>query len=177
MPMRVNELLTEQSSEPETKGTYAAVKFDKKTTDALKKYMVDNDIPNPLRREKMHTTLLYSRKYCPDYEPLGKIDPPWIGEPLEFEVWKSKPKDGGEGSNCLVLRFKCEQLDKRHEKLMKELDATYDFPDYKTHITLSYDIGDMDWKDLPDIKKYLSEIVIVEEYGEDLDLDWAGKNS
>jgi hypothetical protein len=167
--------LTEKQ-QAETKGTYAAVNFSKETTDAIKEYIKENDIPNPLSADKMHTTLLYSRKYCPDYTPLGKIDPPWKGTPTEFEVWKTRPKDGSEGSNCLVLLFKCEELNKRHQQLMNELDATYDFPDYKTHISLSYDIGDMDWKKLPDIKKYLSEVVVVEEYGSDLDLDWAKKN-
>jgi 2'-5' RNA ligase len=56
---------------------------------------------------------------------------------------------------------------------MKKHDATYDFPEYKPHITLSYDIGDLDEKNLPDIGKYVDEIGIDEEYGEDLDLNWA----
>lgn len=164
--------LTEKQ-ETNTKGTYAAVNFDKETIKTIQEYMKENDIPNPLSSDKMHTTLLKSRKYCPDYKAAGKIDPPWVGTPTEFEVWKTRPKDGGEGSNCLVLRFECKELNDRHAELMKEHDASYDFPDYKTHISLSYDIGDMDWKKLPDIKKYLGDIKIVEEYGEDLDLDWA----
>lgn len=167
--MKVTELLEKKEPE-ETRGTYAAVNFSKETTDAIKQYMKDNDIPNALAEDKIHTTVLYSRKYCPDYKPLGKIDPPWVGKATNFDVWKTRPKDGGEGSNCLVLQFKCEELNERHEKLMKEHEATYGFPDYKTHISFSYDIGDMDWKKLP---KFEGKITIVEEYGEDLDLDWA----
>lgn len=162
----------------ETRGTYAAVKFDDATKDAIVEYLKENEIPNPTPRDKLHCTVLYSRKYCPDYEPQGKIDPPWIGKPVKFEVWESRGKlRDEEPKRCLVLKFDCEKLVERHEELMDEHDATYDFPEYKTHITFSYDIGDMDETKLPDIRKYLGEIRIVEEYGEDLDLDWAAKNA
>jgi hypothetical protein len=170
--MKVQDLLEQE----QTKGTYAAVNFDKSTTDAVAKYIVDNDIPNGLKTDKMHCTVLYSRKHCPDYEPLGKIDPAWIGTPTKLEVWESRGKLRDEDTTrCLVMKFTCDKLNARHEKLMKEHDATYDFPDYKTHITLSYDIGDMDETKLPDIKDAVKEIKIVEEYSEDLDLDWADK--
>lgn len=175
--MLVEELLQEKTKE-ETKGTYAAVKFSDDTKEAIAKYIADNDLPNPLAKEKMHCTLLYSRKYCPDYQPLGKIDPPWIGKPTKLEVWESKAKQGGEkGSRCLVMKFNCSQLNERHEELMDEHDATYDFPEYETHVTLSYDIGDLDEEALPDITEAVKTIEIVEEYGEDLDLDWASKHS
>lgn len=169
--MKVQELFEKQ--EP-TKGTYAAVKFDKSTTDALAKYISDNKIPNPIKTEKMHCTVLYSRKYCPDYEPLGEIDPPWIGKPDKLEVWESKGKLRDEApTRCLVMKFTCEELNARHKELMDEHDATYDFPEYKTHITLSYDIGDMDEDELPSIKDAIDEIKVVSEYGEDLESDWA----
>lgn len=175
--MKVVDLLEKKEETADKTGTYAAVHLDKSTTDAIAKYMKENDIPNPLAAEKMHTTVLYSRKHCPDYEPAGKIDPPWIGTPTHFDVWESRGKDESDKpKRCLVLEYDCPQLDARHEELMEEHGATYDFPDYKTHITLSYDIGDMDIKDLPDIKKMLPEIKIVSEYGEDLDLDWAKNN-
>lgn len=168
--MKVQDLLEQE----QPKGTYAAVKFDKATTDAVAKYIADNNLPNGLNPDKMHCTVLYSRKYCPDYEPLGKIDPPWKGTPTKLEVWESRGKGRDEEpTRCLVMKFECDQLNKRHEELMKEHDATYDFPEYKTHITLSYDIGDMDETELPDIKDTVEEIKIVEEYGEELNLDWA----
>lgn len=164
--------LQEKQEKKQPDGTYAAVNFSKETTDAIKKYIEENNIPNGLSEDKMHTTVIYSRKYDPKFEAQGKIDPPWIGKPTEFDVWKTRPKDSGEGSNCLVLQFNCEELNKRHKELMDEYDFTYDFPEYKTHISFSYDIGSMDWKKLP---KFTHKIEIVEEYGEDLDLDFAKK--
>jgi hypothetical protein len=169
--MTLDELLQEKHT---PSGTYAAVKFSQDTKDAIEKYIKDNDIPNGLAASKMHCTLLYSRKHCPDYEPLGKIDPPWIGKPTGLDVWESKgEQDGEEGTRCLVMEFKCDKLNERHEQLMDEHQATYDFPEYKTHVTLSYDIGDLDEAELPDIKSVVKKLEIVEEYGEDLDLSWA----
>lgn len=170
--MKILELLQEQ----ESKGTYAAVRFDDKTTTAIAKYIEDNDIPNGTPEAKMHCTVLYSRKHCPNYEPAGEIDPPWTGTPDKLEVWESRGKLRDEKpSRCLVMKFKCDKLNERHKELMDEHDVTYDFPEYKTHITLSYDIGDMDETKLPDIKEAVGEMKIVEEYGEDLDLSWSQK--
>ena len=76
--------------------------------------------------------------------------------------------------NCLIMEFECVKLTARHKELMEEHDATYDFDEYKTHITFSYDIGEMDHKDLP---AFTGPVDIVEEYGEDLDIDWAQNNA
>lgn len=160
--------------ETEHKGTYAGVRFDDNTKRAISKYIKDNDIPNPVSADKLHTTLLYSRKHLPNYKPLGQLKRALVGHPTEFDVWESKGKLRDEATTrCLVLEFKCPNLVERHKHLMDEHQATYDFPEYKTHITLSYDIGDLDIDDLPDIKKTLDSITIVEEYSEELDLQWA----
>lgn len=160
--------------EEKTKGSYAAVTFSKATVDRLTQFCVENDIPKPLNPSKFHTTLLYSRKYLPDYEAQGKIDPAWIGKPTGFDVWKTQPrKDGGEPSRCLVLLYECKELTKRHHDLMDEHEAEYDFKTYHSHITLSYNIGTMKIKGIEGKLKDLGDIEIVKEYGEDLQLDWA----
>lgn len=163
--------LFEAKKEPS--GSYAAVRFDQDTKDKIAKYLKDNDIPKGIAPDKLHTTLLYSHKYLPDYEAQGKIDPPWIGKPEKFDVWKSQPKEDGSTKNCLVLKYSCEKLEERHKFLMDEHDAQYDFPEYIPHITFSYDIGDMKVQDFADVAKALGEIKIVEEYGEDLRDDFA----
>jgi len=156
------------------KGTYAGVRFSKETIDGIKEYIKDNDIPNHTKFHKMHTTLLYSREYCPDYVPAGKFEEAMHGKPEEFEVWDSQPDDDDHVAKCLVMRYTCPELVKRHKTLMDEHNATYDFDEYKPHVTFSYDIGDMKIKDLP---KFKGKIELVEEYGEDLNLDWAKDNS
>lgn len=172
--MTLEELLEGAPPKLESKGTYAAVRFDDATKDAVAKYIADNDLPNPISKDKMHCTVLYSRKYCPDYEPLGKIDPPWTGKVTGLKLFVSRGKNRDEEpKRCLVLRFDCDKLKERHEHLMDTLDATYDFPEYIMHITLSYDIGDLDEDTLPDITKAVKTVKIIEEYGEDLNLDWS----
>lgn len=155
-----------------TKGTYAGVRFSETTKKAIAKYIKDNKIPNGISPNKMHTTLLYSRKYLPNYKPAGEYKKLMTGVPTEFDVWKSKNEDGS-STNCLVIEYNCPALDERHKELMKEHKATFDYPTFKTHITLSYDIGNMKIKDLPDFKDTCPVIQIVSEYGEDLDLSWA----
>ena len=151
------------------KGTYAAVKFDKSTVDRLIQIGKDSKIPGLVVPSKLHTTLLYSRKFLPDYTPAKQVN--MIGTSPKWEIW---PSQGN--ANCLVLVYKCPELTQRHEKLLKRHDTTYDY-DYKPHITLSYDVGDLSTDDLPDIAKLLPKIVIDQEYGEDLDLDWANTST
>lgn len=155
--------------EQATKGTYAGVRFDTETKRALHKYIKENKIPNSIRADKAHTTLLYSRKHLPNYKPAGKIN--MTGNPTGLTVWNSQGTNGPK-TKCLILKYDCPALAARHKALMKEHDATYDFPQYKTHVTLSYDIGELDVNKLPDPSE-IGPLKIVEEYGEDLDLNWA----
>lgn len=156
----------------ETKGTYAGVCFNDETTQAIKKYISDNNIPNGVPVDKLHTTLLYSRKFLPDYVPQGDIDPPFTGTVTGLTVWLTQDKK----SRCLIMKYDCPELTERHKFLMETHGATFDYDSYKTHVTLSYDIGDLDHKKLPDVAAEIPEITIVKEYSEVLDLNWA-KNS
>lgn len=166
--MKLGDIM-EEKKEQEGKGTYVGVKFSKDTKDRLKEYMKKNDIPNPLPRDKMHTTVIYSRKRADDIKPHGKIDPPWIGKPESMEIFKTRDEN-----NALVLRYKCKKLSDRHQYIMDKHDTTYDWPEFKIHVTLSYDCGDIDLDSLSDVKD-IGDIEIVEEYKEDLELDWNNK--
>ena len=167
--MKSSEFIFENKS----KGTYAGVRFGDDTKDAVKEYIAENDIPNATPTDKLHCTLLYSRKYCPHYDPQGALEPVMRGKPGAFQIWEGQPDDDGHKPNCLIMEFDCATLVDRHNELMEEHQATFDYPEYKTHITFSYDIGEMDIKDLP---AFSGPINIIEEYGEDLDLDWAENN-
>lgn len=114
---------------------------DENTRYLLQQIQIENDIPNPYPVHKFHTTLIYSKKPCswPRTNP-GKM---FRGQFLKYEVFKTQ-----DGKNCLVARIDSSDLEQRHEALMKEMDASYDFDKYLPHITLSYDIGDYDIKRL-----------------------------
>lgn len=168
--MKLEEL---QESKKPKKGTYAGVNFSDATIKAVHQYAVDNKIPKALKPEKYHTTVLYSRKYLPNYKPAGTFEKPLVGKFTGFDIWKSSPDKNEDPTNCLVMEFDCPELTKRHNDLMDEHDATYDFDEYKTHITLSYDVGDLTVDSLP---KFKDNIDIVSEYHEDLNLNWAEEN-
>lgn len=159
-------LLSKLNEDQTPDGTYAAVKYTDQTTNLLDEYTKENKIPNPVKKDELHTTLLYSRKYLPKYKP-QKYEQPIKAKFDSFDVWESRSDENDEISNVLVMKIKCPELEKRHEYLMKEHQATYDFPKYIPHITLSYDVGDLDTSNLSKIK---DELYISHEYKEDLDL-------
>jgi len=161
--MKLHELL-EGTSSKKPAGTFAGVKFDEPTVDALTEYTKTNKIPQPVNPEKFHTTLLYSRKHLPDYVPETEYSKPLTGKFTGIELW---PSHGEEDRKVLVLRYKCSDLSNRHKQLMDEHDAEFDFDEFKPHITLSYD-ADLDPSELP---KFEHPISIIGEYSEELQDD------
>lgn len=156
----------------EMKGTYAGVRLDKKSNNLIETYMKEHDVPNRVPTDKLHITLLYSRKYLPNYKP-SQTSYPMSAKTVGFHMWKTQSLEHKDSKNCLVLEINAPKLIKRHKELMDEHEATFDYPEYKTHITLSYDIGDFDISDLPKMHNLLT---IEKEYKEDLDLNWADKH-
>ncbi len=136
---------------------------------------MDNKIPQRVQSSKLHSTVLYSKKYLPNYKAQGELETPIIGTPKKFSVWETQPDKDGETANSLVLQYDASELVAHHQKLMKEHGATYDFDEYKPHVTLSYNIGDLDISKLD--PSNIGNINIVSEYGEDLDFDWAKNNA
>lgn len=160
--MKLFELLKDQQ------GTYAAVEFAPHTVKALHEFYNDHKIPNMIQPNDFHTTLLYSRTHCPNYVPV-RYHKPMVGVPKEHNVWEPKSnkvvetEENSKSSRCLVLKYHCPELYQRHHDLMKEHNATYDYPDFIPHITLSYDIEDHSGEDIP---MFDDLIHIIEEYSE-----------
>lgn len=164
------EVKKQHAREPD--GSYMAVKLSPDTVSRVHKYIKDAGIPNGTAAEKLHSTLMYSRVFLPDMKAKGKLDDPYTGTPKKLEVWDSQ-----DGNRCLVLKIDSADLEERHKELMsRHKNATWDYPDFTPHITLSYDIGDLDISNLPDLSN-IGEILYDNEYGEDLDLNWAEKST
>lgn len=154
-------------------GTYVGVRFHKDTKKAIRQYIENNNIPNSVKEEKLHTTVLYSRKHVPDLDDRRLLKLAMFGTPTKFEIYPSQPDGGGETSNCLVLEFTCPELVDRHNYLVNTRGGTHDFDDYKTHITFSYNVGDLDIKQLP---PFDNMIIITEEYSQELNDNWVDEN-
>lgn len=141
------------------KGTYAAVKFSAATLDNLQEIQHDSKVFEPVPREKLHSTICFSRVHVPFIPLQEKMV---IGKTDRFEIFEHN------GKRALVLLLDSEYLHDRHE-YANILGATFDFPTYNPHITLAYDIGMMA---IPTFGVSGVPIEIETEYVEDLDLDW-----
>ena len=150
-------------------GTYLKVNLDKDSVERIKKFFEECDLPNPIPLEKLHVTVVYSRKPLPKLQ--ANPSAVYIAKPVSFAIWKSpanrgKPKD----TNGLVLKLDSPILVERHKYVVREFGATVDFDTYIPHITFSYDVGDLDLAELPTID--LPNLVLSGETSKDLDLDW-----
>lgn len=156
--MRLSEI-----EENKPAGIYVGVKFSDATNQNLAAYQAQHGIPSPTPPDKFHITILYSRNYVP-WQPKSDLDVVVTPEHSELAVFG--PRDGG--ASCLVWKLDSEYLTQRFE-LGMEMGATFDFDSYKPHITLSYDIGDFDYKALP-LPTF--NVEIVSEFASPLDEDW-----
>lgn len=141
------------------KGTYVAAKFTEQTLDSIQELQTKLRLLNPVKREDLHTTICYSRTVVP-FVPHEQIQ--HIGTASKLEIW-----DTDKGP-ALIMLLDSDYLHSRHT-YSKALGATYDFPDYKPHVTLSYNLG-VQKVDLLDALNI--DIEMSREYVEELDLEW-----
>lgn len=168
--MKLREVLSKDNVTEDQQGTYAGYRVSQDDDDTIMDLLKEIGVSNPVEKSDLHLTLLYSRKFLPDYEPASDTDI-WA-YPSSFHVF-----NGQDGKNILVLMLDCKDCVKRHKELMKQHKATYDFPEYLPHLTLSYDIGDWFDADADKINsefkdKLPKEFHINSEYMENLKLDW-----
>jgi hypothetical protein len=143
----------------DSSGIYVAVKFKQETLDAIQAFQDQNKIPNPVAQEDLHSTIVYSRNKI-DWKPEDNLNLRVNTDASILEVWDTRG-----GSRCLVWHYYSPFQHRRFEAAMAK-GATYDFPEYKCHITLSYDIGDFD---ADAINKPDFPILLDHEYVEVLD--------
>lgn len=149
-------------------GTYAYVEFDTATKKQIHKYQALANLPNAVRPDKLHSTLLYSRVPMDGYVPAGNYYFPLVARPNSLAIWESKNSDGTV-SKCLVVILSCPHLVERHRFLMEEHNGSFDFPTYVPHVTLSYDVHDLDINTLPFFDELVPHLVAIAEHSEPLD--------
>lgn len=116
--------------------------------------------------DDMHVTITYSRA------PVNWMK---MGEALDSEL--EIPEGGarlseafGPDKNTLVLSFVSSQLSWRHEDMVMR-GASWDWPDYQPHVSISYDFSG----DASTIKPWTGEIEFGPEVFEPLNEDWKGE--
>lgn len=125
-------------------GTYVAMEMTKHSQEMLDHFVEMNlGLQERLDPSTYHITVIYSRTPVPTAERLPKN---WTATARAkgYEVFPTK--DSGK---CLVLRVDCPTATSLNDQLKKE-GATSDYPDYKAHVTLAYNIEyDVDPMTLP----------------------------
>ena len=119
-------------------GTYIGLRVLDPGTDVLRTFIHEHAIPYKMheKERRKHVTLIYSRSYCPNIPLSAEVHQ---ARPTKLEVFGTQG-----GKNALVLLLSAPTVAARHRKLMSEFPLTYDYPHFKAHVTLSYDVGDFD---------------------------------
>lgn len=163
--------LRQLTEKKQKQGSYIGVKYTKESKQAIAEFTKKNKIPDAISPNKLHSTVVYSRKHVKNIDKDVKKDCNFEATVKGFEVWETQG-----GNHALVMKLTSPELTKRHSFYYDKYDeATYDYDEYKPHITLSYDVGeDFDPKSL----KWDDDtpLIIDYEYFEPLDTEWTSNN-
>lgn len=155
------------------KGTYVGIKWPKDVSKIIVDTAKEFGVPNVLSEDDIHSTLIYSRNefnHIPSKE--------------NFKFSTIGPNNSRESrldifGNALVIKIYSKQMEDRHKEIMENNpEATYDYPEYIPHITISYDIQDYDISnfDYEQLSERLEDGSGGIEYTETLDPEWFSKN-
>ena len=75
---------------------------------------------------------------------------------------------------AVVLLFNSSELSWRHEAIKRDAEASWDFPSYQPHVTITYAGGDLD---LSKVEPYRGKLVFGPELFSEVDEDWSSKLS
>ena len=73
---------------------------------------------------------------------------------------------------AVVLLFNSSELSWRHEAIKRDAGASWDFPEYQPHVTITYSGGDLD---LSKVEPYRGKLVFGPELFSEVDDDWSSK--
>jgi len=151
--------LFEWGSEPKEndKGKFIAVKV--KNAKEVYDWYINQGI-EVIPEDELHCTIAYSKK---DFEyTLSKED-------IYIPESSSKLEKLGD-AGAIVLKIYSQELQDRFNRCINA-GATYDYPSYKPHITISYSEVD----NLENIKQPDFDIILGDEYTNELEEDWKKK--
>jgi hypothetical protein len=142
-------------------GVYISVKLSEETELAVQEYQAKY-LKGQKINEKLHCTLIYSKR--PQVEEIQPGEYQAIGTFQEFNLF-------GPDEDTLVVEINSQDLLRRNEELTQEYKFISDYDEYKSHITLSYGIENIDLNSLPAMD---FAFIFENEEVEPLDTNWAG---
>jgi hypothetical protein len=132
--------------------------------DDLKAWAKDQGFETCVPDDMMHVTVIHSKR-----------EVKWTEKPLKDEVECEPDKDHprslqkfGEKKDIVVLTFYSKNLLYRHETFM-DMGCSFDFPDYKAHVTITYDGKDVD---IAGMEPYDGDLIFGPEIFEEISEDF-----
>ena len=144
-----------------SKGTYVARKV--KNAESLYNHYKNQGV-NVIPIEELHCTIAYSKK---EFKP--KLNSKDIEIMYDEDIYPYLEPLGNDG--CIVMKFKSKEMTERWQDCI-DRGAIYDYESYIPHITIAIDEKDLDLKS---IRKPDFNIILSDEYTEELDLNWKDK--
>jgi 2'-5' RNA ligase len=117
-----------------------------------------------LEPKELHVTIAFSKK------PVDWSDIKELKNQIKISNGKrSVEKLGDEGA--VVLRFECAELKTRWKEILDH-GASWDFPDYNPHVTITYDGKDVN---LENIKTFTGNLILGPENMHEVEEDYKDK--
>jgi 2'-5' RNA ligase len=143
-------------------GVFIGIELSEKSLNDIMAFIDKEKIPNPITKDEIHITLIYSKKeFSIDEWKNSGITIKEIAKPLKFDYF-------GDNNNCLVMLLESQYLLDRNNEITKTYGAISDYSKYTPHITLSYDCTNCQ----PNFSQFPSTLELVTEYATALDDDW-----
>ncbi|WP_312126306.1 anti-CBASS protein Acb1 family protein [Brevundimonas sp.] len=123
--------------------------------------------------DDLHVTIAYSRRPV-DWMKVGET---WSNSDegmLTIAPGGARLVEPLGDKGAVVLLFNSSELSWRHEAIKRDADATWDFPSYQPHVTITYAGGDVD---LSKVEPYRGKLVFGPELFSEVDADWSKKLS
>lgn len=132
--------------------------------EAILRWARSQGFEKTLKAEDLHVTIAYSRQPV-DWMAMGQ------SYSERIEISSGGPRVMEQLGEAKVLLIAADELRWRHEQ-MTAAGASWDFPDYQPHITISYDANA---PELDKVQPYRGPIVLGPEIFEELDENWRDK--
>lgn len=140
-------------------GMFMSVNFSERTKDNLVNLGKILKLEKSTSRDQFHSTIMYSKK---------TVDLPLITHDEIIDPNSYSWELFGDDEDVLVLKYDSPALTARFNAAM-DLGATYDYDEYKPHVTLAIDVKDID---LANLSLPTFSLELAEEKQRPLNDDW-----
>lgn len=121
----------------------------------------------------LHVTIAYSKRPV-DWMKAGDDWTPGDDGKLIVKPGGARIVERLGNKGAVVLLFGSNDLVYRHERILREANASHDFPEYQPHVTITYQAPD--GLDLATVEPYRGKLEFGPEIFEEIDDDWTPPN-